>query len=401
MRSRKVPGLLFLFALGCGSKPAAEPAQPIPVPPAPAASSSVETPPASDAVSATPKPPSDAERVQLAKAKVDADHQREVARWTPELHATAKHLAEASYPSFDAALKAALASPHRQPGNADRDKYRHPLETLELFGLKTSSHVLEYGPGGGWYTELLAPVLAKKGKLSVTSDDPNGPPNEHSVSGYRLKLLLDTSSELYGKVEPVVFDPKNPTLPEDGTLDVVLVIRELHNLVNDGTLDAWLAAIRHALKPQGVLGIEDHRAAVGADVTQTSKRGYVPEAWAITKIEAAGFKLSGKSEINANPKDTKDYPDGVWTLPPSYRLGDKDRAKYAAIGESDRFTLRFVKSDPSVAKPAPSAAKPSPASAATPASSAVTPASSAAKPTPASAPASAATPASSAAKAKP
>ena len=156
-------------------------------------------------------------------------------------------------------------------------------------------------------------------------------------------MLLETSPELFGKVEPISLDPKNPKLPLDSKLDVVLVIRELHNLVNDGSIDAWLAEFKHALKPKGVLGIVDHRAIVGADPQKSSKLGYLPEAWAIEKIEAAGFKLSAKSEINANPKDTKDYPDGVWTLPPTYRLGAKDREKYAAIGESDRFTLRFVK----------------------------------------------------------
>jgi predicted methyltransferase len=219
-----------------------------------------------------------------------------------------------------------LESPHRKPGNAERDNYRHPRETHEFFSLGPSSTVLEYGPGGGWYTELLAPVLAKRGKLFVTSDDPNGPPNERSVAGYRLKLLLETSSELYGKVEPIQVDEKSPKIPIDSKLDTVLVIRELHNLVNDGSLDAWLAEFKHALKPHGVLGIVDHRAPAGADVTKSAKLGYVPEAWAIEKIEAAGFRLSAKSEINANARDTKDYPGGVWTLPPTYRLGDKDRA---------------------------------------------------------------------------
>jgi len=184
--------------------------------------------------------------------------------------------------------------------------------------------------------------LAKRGKLFVTSDDPNGT-GERAVYGYRLKLLLETSPELFGKVEPIPLEQKNPKIPLEGKLDVVLVIRELHNLVNDGSIDAWLAEFKHALKPQGVLGIVDHRGLAGADPQQSSKLGYLPEAWAIGKIEAAGFKLSAKSEINANPKDTKDYPDGVWTLPPTYRLGAKDREKYAAIGESDRFTLRFVK----------------------------------------------------------
>ncbi|HYQ43964.1 MAG TPA: hypothetical protein VER11_18410 [Polyangiaceae bacterium] len=294
---------------------------------------------------------SDAERAQKGRAKADAEHQKELARWTPELHATAKRLAETSYASIDAALTAVLASPHRQPGNAERDKFRHPRETLEFFGLQPTSTVLEYGPGGGWYTELLAPALAKRGKLYVTSDDPNGSAGERSVAGYRLKLLLETSPELFAKVEPIPIDAQNPTIPLEGKLDAVLVIRELHNLVNDGSIDQWLAEFKHALKPKGVLGIVDHRALLAADPQKSAKLGYLPEAWVIQKLEAAGFKLSEKSDINANPKDTKDYPDGVWTLPPSYRLGAKDREKYAAIGESDRFTLRFVKSD--TVSPAP------------------------------------------------
>src|SRR6478736_4640729 len=138
---------------------------------------------------------SDAERAQKGRAKADAEHQKELARWTPELHATAKRLAETSYASIDAALTAVLASPHRQPGNAERDKFRHPRETLEFFGLQPTSTVLEYGPGSGWYTELLAPALAKRGKLFVTSGDPNGT-DQHAAAGYRLKLLLETSPEL-------------------------------------------------------------------------------------------------------------------------------------------------------------------------------------------------------------
>ena len=282
--------------------------------------------------------------MQKGRAKAEAEHQAELSRWTPELRASSKRLAETSYPSADVALKAVLASPHRRPGNAERDRFRHPRETLEFFGLQPSSTVLEYGPGGGWYTELLAPALAKRGKLFVTSDDPNGT-SERAVYGYRLKLLLDTSPELFGKVEPLPLDPKSPKLPLEAKLDLVLVIRELHNLVNDGSIDAWLAEFNRALKPKGVLGIVDHRGLAGADPQKSSKLGYLPEAWVIEKVEAAGFKLSAKSEINANPKDTKDYPDGVWTLPPTYRLGAKDRVKYAAIGESDRFTLRFVKND--------------------------------------------------------
>ncbi len=347
---RSMVGLGWLLVgVGCASQPSAAPESAAAPTASTAAVVNTSAPPvASAGASASPvasagAAPTEAERAQKARAKADDDHRADIERWTPELHAAAKRLAETSYPSIDAALAVLLKSPHRKPGNAERDKYRHPRELLEFFGVRPTSVVLEYGPGGGWFTELLAPALAKRGKLFVTSDDPNASTGERAVFGYRLKLLLETSPELFGKVEPIVVDPKSPKLPLDGKLDTVLVLRELHNLVNEGSVDAWLAEFIHALKPGGVLGIEDHRAQVGADPIKSSKLGYLPEAWVIQKIEAAGFKLSAKSEINANPKDTKDYPDGVWTLPPTYRLGDKDRAKYAAIGESDRFTLRFVR----------------------------------------------------------
>jgi len=204
--------------------------------------------------------------------------------------------------------------------------------------------VLEYGPGEGWYTELLAPMLAKKGKLIITSTDPNGPPEERStLGGERTKLFLEQAPELYGKVETTVIDQKSPGLKLDGQVDLVILFRGLHGMVNGGSMDAWLAAFHKALKPKGLLGIEQHRAKADAKPEESAKQGYLPEPWVIQKVEAAGFKLAGKSEANANPKDTKDHPNGVWTLPPSFALGDKDREKYAAIGESDRMTLKFVK----------------------------------------------------------
>jgi len=144
-------------------------------------------------------------------------------------------------------------------------------------------------------------------------------------------------------VQTIIVDGKAPSLGLDGTVDAVVLMREAHGMVNNGTLDAWLQTINKALKPNGVLGIEEHRGQPDADPIESSKKGYVPEKWLITQIEAAGFKLAGKSEVNANPKDTKDYPEGVWTLPPSFALEAKDHDKYAAIGESDRMTLKFVK----------------------------------------------------------
>ncbi|MFO0676104.1 MAG: hypothetical protein U0169_06200 [Polyangiaceae bacterium] len=277
-------------------------------------------------------------------AKMEVEHKAEVARWTPEMHTAAKALADKAYGSTKDALKAATAAKTRKPGNADRDKSRHPVETLEFFGLKPNMTVIEYGPGEGWYTELLAPTLAKKGKLVATNGDADGPKDERGTYyATRFKLFLETSPELYGKVETVKVDGKAPVLPMEGKADMIVVARGLHGMVNAGKLDAWLGEMHKALKNGGIVGVEQHRAKDDANVEKASKDGYLPEKFVIEKFEGAGFKLAGKSEINANPKDTKDYPEGVWTLPPTLALGDKDKAKYMDIGESDRMTLKFVK----------------------------------------------------------
>jgi predicted methyltransferase len=282
--------------------------------------------------------------LEADRAKWDAEQKTELARWTPELRNDVKALTEKTFPSGKAAIQAAMASKHRRPGHADRDKQRHPAEMLEFFGLKPTMTVLEYGPGEGWYTELLAPVLAKKGKLLATNFDPNGPKEERTTFyGQRFKDFVDTSPEAYGKIEVVVVDGKAPKIGKPSSVDMVLLFRGLHNMVRNGNIDPWLAEFNETLKPNGVLAVEQHRAKPDAKAEESAKQGYLPEKWVIEKIEAAGFKLEKKSEINANPKDTKDYPEGVWTLPPTLRLGDKDKDKYMAIGESDRMTLKFVK----------------------------------------------------------
>jgi predicted methyltransferase len=359
-------------SIGCGGDP-----PPAPVTPPPP----VEPPPAPTAEAPPPKPEPTPEEKKKAealeqlgkdKAKAEADHKADMARWTPELHAEAKALSDKTFPSGKAAIQAALAAKFRKPGDVERDKYRHPVETLDFFGFKPTMTVLEFGPGEGWYTALLAPALAKKGKLLVTSTDPNGPPDERSTFyGQRFKMFLDTSPEAFGKIETVNIDNKSPSLPQDGTVDLVILARELHGMVQQNKMGDWLAQIQKALKPNGVLGVEQHRAKPDANAEESAKKGYLPEKWVIEKVEASGFKLAGKSEINANAKDTKDYAEGVWTLPPSYRLGDKDHDKYAAIGESDRMTLKFVK----VAKPAAKADKTgaAPAKPATPAAPAKKP----------------------------
>lgn len=284
------------------------------------------------------------EAIEADRAKLRPADEAETARWTPELRAEAKKLTEKSYANGKAAIQAAAASKTRKPAHAERDKYRHPVETLEFFGLKPTMTVLEYGPGEGWYTELLAPSLASKGKLLVTNGDPSGPPEQRGTFyAERVKLFLDRVPELYGKVETITVDPKAPNVGVEGTVDLAMIMRGVRGMVNAGTLDAWLATIHKSLKPNGVLGVEEHRAAADADPAESAKKGYLPEKWVIEKIEAAGFKLAGKSEINANPKDTKDHPNGVWTLPPTLQLGEQDRDKYVAIGESDRMTLKFTK----------------------------------------------------------
>jgi predicted methyltransferase len=331
--------LALVYSLGCGSKTAeTEVAAPEPaVEPAP-------PPPPPEPTEEEKKKAEELKKLEADRAKMQADNEKELARWTPELRADAKSVAEKDYATGKAAIKAALAGKYRAPGNPERDKARHPLETLEFFGFKPTYTVLEFGPGGFWYTELLAPAVAKKGKLIVTGSDPNGPADERStLNGERQKLFLERSPELYGKVETAFIDNKSPDLKLEGTVDLIVCTRELHGMVNGGTLDAWLKEFHDALKAKGTLGIEQHRAKPDAVPEESAKKGYLPEKWVIEKVEAAGFKLAGKSEINANPKDTKDYEKGVWTLPPNFAAGDADKEKYAAIGESDRMTLKFTK----------------------------------------------------------
>ncbi len=270
---------------------------------------------------------------------------KELERWTDDMRKQAAELAGTDFADGKAGLTAILASPHRVPGNGDRDTARHPLETLTFFGIQPDMTVIEVGGGSGWYTELLAPLLAKKGKLIVSSYDPEGAKDEFITAyGIRTKLFLEKSPELFGKVEvAVVTPPEKLELAPEGTADMAIAIREMHNWNRREYLDTYVASVFKALKPGGIFGVVQHRAAEGADAKESSQKGYVPEKWLVERVEAAGFKLEESSDINNNPKDTKDYEKGVWTLPPVYTEGDKDRDKYQAIGESDRMTLRFVK----------------------------------------------------------
>ena len=251
-------------------------------------------------------------------------------------------------PETAAALRAALAGDHRSPENKARDQYRHPEQTLVFFGLRQDMTVVELWPGGGgWFTEVLAPVLRERGKLIVTNFDTSGPADSYQTkNGNKYKDKLAANPAIYDKVEVVtVKDPRALTLAPDGSVDMVVTFRNSHGWVEDGIeADIYGAAFK-ALKSGGVLGVEQHRANPGpvADPKKQAETGYLPEAWLIERIESFGFKLAGKSEINANPKDTKDYAKGVWALPPALQNGETDKARYTAIGESDRMTLKFVK----------------------------------------------------------
>jgi predicted methyltransferase/dienelactone hydrolase len=341
--------------------------------------------------------PTDAEKAaarEAAKnrgdlARMEAEAAAELARWTPEVHAAARKLAETNYTNVRAGLKAILKGPHRMPGNAERDAQRHPVETLAFFGLKPNMTVFEYGPGAGWYTELLAPLLAAKGKLIVNNGDPNGPPeNRGTFYAKRLQLFLDKAPEVYGKVQTVrIADPNKPVLGLDGTLDLALVSRGYHGWAQRDQQGAWLAEIHKALKPKGILAIEQHRGGEGTDLKAVAPKGWLPQKAVIAEVEAAGFKLVASSEINKNPKDTHDFPDGVWALPPTLRGGEKDKEKYLAIGESDRMTLKFVKVEKKAAAPAAAApAAPAASAAPAPAPAPAAPAPSAAAPAAAPAP---------------
>ncbi|MBV8037781.1 methyltransferase [Roseateles sp.] len=229
-------------------------------------------------------------------------------------------------------LKAAIAADHRTVGNAARDGWRHPYETLSFFGIKPTDTVVELAPGGGWYTEILAPYLRERGQLYAAG------------GGVRFKAKMD-SVAVYGKVQITPFDPAKGQfdIAPPGSADAVLTFRNVHNWMNGGTAQAVFDAAFKALKPGGVLGVEEHRLPASRTQDPKAGTGYVQEATVIKFAEDAGFKLAGRSEVNANPRDMADHPDGVWTLPPTYALKDKDRAKYQAIGESDRMTLKFVK----------------------------------------------------------
>jgi predicted methyltransferase len=242
----------------------------------------------------------------------------------------------------DAALQSAIANPRRTAAFIHRDAVRHPQEELEFFGLRPDMTVVEVSPGGGYWTEILAPYLQKSGRLIVAVPPPNDP--EAPAPGkdkYRMKLAADPAT--YGKVQITEMGLDHYALAPPGSADLVVTFRNLHNWMDEGYAAAALEGFYRALKPGGVLGIEDHRARDDVPQDPKAANGYVRQDYAIELAKKAGFEFLGSSEIDANPRDTKDWPEGVWTLPPTLTLKDKDRDKYLAIGEADNFVLKFRK----------------------------------------------------------
>ncbi|WP_116365039.1 class I SAM-dependent methyltransferase [Parahaliea mediterranea] len=236
----------------------------------------------------------------------------------------------------------ALNGAQRSEENRARDTFRHPRETLEFFGLQEGMNVLEVAPGGCWYTEVIAPLMKDNGTYYAAHASLN-PPNAYyrnSLGQYLQKLAAD--SDLYSAVVVTQLQPPSEmTAAPAGSVDLAVAFRNVHSWMRGDVLEPTLAAIFTALKPGGRFGLVQHRAKPGTDVEAMKASGYVTEDYVIAAAQKAGFKLVKRADINANPKDTADHPNGVWNLPPGLRDGEKDREKYLAIGESDRMTLLF------------------------------------------------------------
>jgi predicted methyltransferase len=234
----------------------------------------------------------------------------------------------------DAALAKAVASEHRTPAFVERDKYRHPQEVLEFAGIKPTHTVVEISPGGGYWTEILGPYLKDKGTYYTAL-------SARAMENWNKKLADNKAH--WGEVKVTEFTKDKYDVAPAGSADLVITSRNVHNWMGAGFADEAFAAFYKALKPGGILSVEEHRASSAQPQDPKAANGYVREDHTIALAEKAGFKLVDKSETLANPKDTKDWEKGVWTLPPSLALGETDRAKYQAIGEADNFLLKFQK----------------------------------------------------------
>jgi predicted methyltransferase len=240
----------------------------------------------------------------------------------------------------DPALKSAVADPARTAKFVARDSVRHPLEELSFFGIKPTMEVVELWPGGGYWTEILGPYLAKSGKYYVALETGDAEADKTN-QGWHARVAAEKSR--LGTIHETTLGAGHFEIAPPGSADLVLTFRNLHNWMDGGYVDEALAACFKALKPGGILGIEDHRGRNDQPQDPKAANGYVRQDYTIALAKKAGFEFVGASEINANPKDTKDWVDGVWTLPPTLSQGDKDRARYLAVGEADNYVLKFRK----------------------------------------------------------
>ena len=244
------------------------------------------------------------------------------------------------------ALDNILADPHRPAADRARDRYRHPKDTLLFFGIRPEMSVLEVWPEPGWYTDVIAPLVRDRGKYygAVMQADPASRYVSARLEAYRNKLASDPT--LYGNASIVTFPANGGDVVPPGSVDMVVTFRNLHNWIGQGgddELKGVFKAVYTSLKPGGVLGIEEHRLPEAVPQDAKTSTGYVHESYVIRMAESVGFRLAAKSDINANPNDKADHKSGVWALPPTLANRDQDRARYQAIGESDRMTLKFVK----------------------------------------------------------
>ena len=265
----------------------------------------------------------------------------------PSLLAVAALVTTGPATAADTALQAAIAGMQRTPANVARDPARHPYETLSFFGITPTQTVVELTPGGGWYTEILAPYLRERGQLIAAGEDPGSTVAYKQRGAARLKAKFEAQPAVYDKVQLTVFDADTDKLrvATPASVDLVLTFRNVHNWVQLGdakTLAVFKSAF-DVLKPGGVLGLVDHRRPVAQPQDAKADSGYLHQAYVVKIAEKAGFKLAATSEVNANARDHADHPNGVWALPPTYANKDVDKGRFEAIGESDRMTLKFVK----------------------------------------------------------
>lgn len=246
--------------------------------------------------------------------------------------------------SQELSLQQILEGSHRSPQSIARNRSRHPIETLQFFGLTRNMTLIEIGPSGGWYTEILAPYMRDRGRYYGAHFSPNTTNSFQRKNLEAFEDKLTANPFIYGRALIRHLQPPTETaIGPEGGADIALTFRNVHNWMSRGLEQEFFSAFFENLKPGGILGVVEHRAPDTAARQEMIDTGYVSEAYVKKIAESAGFEFVASSEINANQKDTKDHPEGVWTLPPNFRAGEVNQDKYAAIGESDRMTLKFRK----------------------------------------------------------